>query len=103
MPSGAYFTSIVGIQYDWAHRTVLQSNLGGRVIGWPRAKVLRGYMAMNTIYLVQPSSAEMDAWAELLGGMDNNGSGIPASTYNWQSMHTAMRKSETFVPPLIEP
>ncbi|KAF8980348.1 GMC oxidoreductase-domain-containing protein, partial [Cyathus striatus] len=67
----------IGTQYDWAHQTVPQANLGGRVIGWPRGKVLGGSTEMNAMYLVRPSSVEMDAWAELLGGMDNDGSGIP--------------------------
>ncbi|KAF8986704.1 hypothetical protein BDQ17DRAFT_1335459 [Cyathus striatus] len=82
-PSEAYFTSIVGTQYDWTHQTAPQGNL-----------------AMNAMYLVRPSSVEIDAWAELLGSMDDDGS---ASTYNWQCMHVAMRKSETFVPPLDQP
>ncbi|KAF8982887.1 hypothetical protein BDQ17DRAFT_1261864, partial [Cyathus striatus] len=79
---------------DWAHQTVPQSNLGGRV-DWMslREGVLGGSTAMNTMYLIRPSSPEMDTWAELLD----------ASTYNSQSMHTAMHKSETFIPPLIEP
>ncbi|KAF8982155.1 hypothetical protein BDQ17DRAFT_1379062 [Cyathus striatus] len=100
-PSGAYFTSIVGTQYDWAHRTVPQGNMGGRVIGWPRGKVLGGSTAMNAMYLVGPSSVEIDAWAELLGSMDDDGSGMSSSTF--QSMHAAMRKSEIFVPPLTQP
>ncbi|KAF8982881.1 hypothetical protein BDQ17DRAFT_1336714 [Cyathus striatus] len=70
-PSGAFFTSIV---------------LGGSTV-------------MNAMYLVRPSSVEIDAWAKLFGSMDDDGS---ASTYNWQSMHTTMRKSETFVPPLAQ-
>ncbi|KAF8975444.1 hypothetical protein BDQ17DRAFT_1385501 [Cyathus striatus] len=94
-PSGAYFSSIVGTQYDWAHRQVM--------VGLEGRCVLGGSTAMNAMYLVRPSSVEIDAWAELLGGVDDDGSGVPASTYNWQSMHAAMRKSETFVPPLAQP
>jgi choline dehydrogenase len=38
-PSGAYYTSIVGTEYDWQHVTVPQPNLTNRVMGWPRGKV----------------------------------------------------------------
>lgn len=38
-PSGAYYTSIVGSDYDWQHVTVPQPNLNNRVVGWPRGKV----------------------------------------------------------------
>ncbi|KAF8985149.1 hypothetical protein BDQ17DRAFT_1376960 [Cyathus striatus] len=65
--SGAFFTSIIGTQYDWAHQTVPQANW---VVGSGRIS------EMNAMYLVRPSSVEMDAWAELLGGMDNDGSGM---------------------------
>ncbi|KAF8975986.1 hypothetical protein BDQ17DRAFT_1385108 [Cyathus striatus] len=74
--SGSFFTSIVGTQYDWAHQTVPQGKFGGRVIGLPRGKDLGGSTEMNVMYLVRLSSVEMDAWAELLGGMDDNGSDV---------------------------
>ena len=38
-PSGAYYSSIVGTEYDWQHVTVPQPNLTNRVVGWPRGKV----------------------------------------------------------------
>ncbi len=38
-PSGAFYESIVGSEYDWGHVTVPQSNLNNRTISWPRGKV----------------------------------------------------------------
>jgi len=38
-PAGAYYTSIVGTDYDWKHKTVPQPKLNNRVIDWPRGKV----------------------------------------------------------------
>jgi choline dehydrogenase len=38
-PAGAYYSSIVGTDYDWQYVTVPQPNLNNRVVGWPRGKV----------------------------------------------------------------
>lgn len=38
-PAGAYYSSIVGTDYDWKHRTVAQAHLNNRVVPWPRGKV----------------------------------------------------------------
>ncbi|TFK37399.1 GMC oxidoreductase [Crucibulum laeve] len=89
-PAGAYYTSIVGTDYDWKHETVPQTNMGGKVIGWPRGKVLGGSSAMNAMYLVRPDSSELDAWGALAGD----------DTWSWDKMFEAMKKSETFTPPL---
>ncbi|KAF8991167.1 hypothetical protein BDQ17DRAFT_1393026 [Cyathus striatus] len=103
-PSGAFYNSIVGTQYDWAHETVPQVNLSNRVVGGLEGRyVLGGSSAMNAMYLVRPSSAEFDAWAEMLDGFEDDESGVNASTYNWQNMFTTMRKSETFSAPLPDP
>jgi choline dehydrogenase len=38
-PDGAYYSSIVGTDYNWQHVTLPQTNLNNRVISWPRGKV----------------------------------------------------------------
>jgi len=38
-PAGAYYSSIVGTEYDWQYITVPQPNLNNRAIYWPRGKV----------------------------------------------------------------
>jgi len=38
-PAGAYYSSIVGTEYDWQYITVPQQYLNNRAIYWPRGKV----------------------------------------------------------------
>ncbi|KAF8316610.1 GMC oxidoreductase [Clavulina sp. PMI_390] len=93
-PDDAYFSSLLGSSYDWAFTTVAQSNAGGRQLSWPRGKLLGGSTAVNGMYLVRPSEIEVNTWTGLL----NNLSG--ASTWSWANLLNAMKKSETFTPPL---
>ncbi|KAF8962403.1 hypothetical protein BDZ97DRAFT_1824884 [Flammula alnicola] len=98
-PAGAYYSSIVGTDYDWQHVTVPQTNLSGRTIGWPRGKVLGGSSAMNAMYLVRPSIAEMDAWDAIIQPQvqaDNTSAG----NWGWDSMYGYMKKSENFTAPI---
>lgn len=95
-PSGAYYASIVGTAYDWAHVTVPQVNLSNRFIAWPKGKILGGSTAMNAMYLVRPSHGEINAWQQLIASDDNDA----ATRWGWIEMYDAMRKSENFTPPI---
>lgn len=44
----------------------------------------------------RPGEIEINAWQEMLGGMDG------ADNWSWDSFYDAMKKSETFTPPLAE-
>lgn len=94
VPGNAYYSSLLNTDYDWQYKTVPQTNLGNRVLDWPRGRVLGGSSAVNGLYLVRPSSLEVNTWAQLAG---TNG-----SAWNWDSMFAAMKKSETFTPPTEE-
>ncbi|KAF9477061.1 GMC oxidoreductase [Pholiota conissans] len=94
-PDGAFYSSIVGTDYDWQHVTVSQPNLNNRVVSWPRGKVLGGSSAMNAMYQVRPSTTEMDAWNEI-NGIDPSSTG---GDWGWDSMYAYMKKSENFVAP----
>ncbi|KAG8872432.1 hypothetical protein FRB97_007638 [Tulasnella sp. 331] len=92
-PTAAYFNGLLSTSYDWQYITVPQANAGNRNLTWPRGKVLGGSTAVNGMYLVRPSQIEMDNWMYLQGGAAG------ASAWGWDSMFTAMKKSEDFTPP----
>lgn len=60
---------------------------------WPRGKVLGGSSIINGMYLNRPGETDIEAWHELLDGMDD------ADNWNWEAFLGAMKKSETFTPP----
>ncbi|KAG9003645.1 hypothetical protein FRB90_011141 [Tulasnella sp. 427] len=92
-PVIAYFNGLMHSEYDWQRITTPQPNLKNRKISWPGGKVLGGSSAMNGMYMVRPSAVELNAMEKLLGSMDG------ATAWGWDSMFTAMKKSETFTPP----
>ncbi|KAJ3574761.1 hypothetical protein NP233_g1549 [Leucocoprinus birnbaumii] len=95
-PDGAYYSSIVGTEYDWKHVTVPQANLSDRTIAWPKGKILGGSTAMNAMYLVRPGQVEMDAWQRLITSDDSDA----ATRWGWNEMYAAMKRSENFTAPL---
>lgn len=91
VPGNAYYSSLLNTDYDWQYKTAPQAHLGNRVLDWPRGRVLGGSSAVNGLYLVRPSSLEVNAWSTLAG---ENG-----SAWDWEALFAAMKKSETFTPP----
>lgn len=92
VPAANLYDSAVGTQYDWQWQTVAQPGLGGRQAPWPRGKVLGGSSAINGLYYVRHSEIEQNAWASINGES-------PDSTWGWDNMLRAMKKSEAFSPP----
>lgn len=88
-PGGTYYNSLLGTSYDYAYKTVPQTNAGNRVLTWPRGKVLGGSSDVNGMYIVRPSAVQVSAWSKL----------ISADTWSWDNLLSAMKKSETFTPP----
>lgn len=95
---------------DWGFYTTPQPNVNNREIYWPRGKTLGGEFypvsvskcnltrdtgssAINGLYLTRPGEIEVNAWKDMLGGMDG------AENWSWDSFYAAMKKSETFTPP----
>lgn len=50
---------------------------------------------MNAMYLVRPSSTELDAWNAINNVTDDTTSG----NWGWDSMYSYMKKSENFTGP----
>ncbi|KAG5643927.1 hypothetical protein DXG03_009335 [Asterophora parasitica] len=95
-PSGTYYNSLLGSPYDWQHKTTAQPGTDGRVLSWPRGKVLGGSTAVNGMYYVRPSETEVEAWKGLLGSQDG------ADAWGWNNLVAGMKKSETFTPPISD-
>ena len=92
-PAYSYFDSLWTTPLNWAFNTVTQPNVNNREIFWPRGKTLGGSSAINGLYLTRPGQIEVDAWQDLLDGMDG------ADNWSWDALYTAMKKSEAFSPP----
>jgi choline dehydrogenase len=54
-----------GTDVDWAYRTTPQPGAAGRVIEWPRGKVIGGSSSINAMIWVWGHAADFDHWAEL--------------------------------------
>lgn len=53
---------------------------------------------MNGMYLVRPSEDEVNQWSSMIAGDDSTS----AASWNWDQFFEAMKKSETFTPPLAD-
>ncbi|KAI3113255.1 CAZyme family AA3 [Penicillium roqueforti] len=93
-PAYAYFDSLWTTPLNWDFYTVAQTNADDREIEWPRGKVLGGSSAINGLYMTRPGEDEINAWKDMLGDMDG------ADNWSWDSFYAAMKKSETFSPPV---
>ncbi|KAG8717361.1 hypothetical protein FRC09_014393 [Ceratobasidium sp. 395] len=93
IPGNAYYSSLLGTEYDWQYVTEPQPRLGNRQLPWPRGKTLGGSTAVNGLYLVRPSALEVDAWSQLLPDQAS------AKAWSWASLFEAMKKSENFTEP----
>ncbi|KAJ5669001.1 Glucose-methanol-choline oxidoreductase [Penicillium macrosclerotiorum] len=92
-PAYGYFDSLWTTPLNWGFYTVAQPCADNREIYWPRGKVLGGSSAINGLYMTRPGEIEINAWKDMLEGMDG------AENWTWESFYAAMKKSETFTPP----
>ena len=70
-----YFGKTLGSSRDWKFETIPQPGLGGRMLPWPRGKVLGGTSALNFMTWNRASRQDYDAWREL---------GIPG--WGWEDL-----------------
>ncbi|KAK5073251.1 hypothetical protein LTR64_000337 [Lithohypha guttulata] len=84
-------------QYDWGLQSTLQPYLYANGTGGsqyvPRGKTIGGTSAMNWMIHNENSRVQLDIWESLLN----------LTGWNWTSMSTAFRQSETmYGPPVVE-
>ncbi|MCB9595656.1 MAG: GMC family oxidoreductase N-terminal domain-containing protein [Sandaracinaceae bacterium] len=69
---------------DWCVRTTPQPGLGGRVMPWPRGKVLGGSSSINAMIYIRGNPANFDAWAA--AGCDG---------WSWADVEPVFRRFES--------
>ena len=65
--------------------------LNYRQLDWPSGKVVGGSSAANGMYLVRPSSIEVDVWHELIKDLDGS------DAWTSSSFFASMRKVRPFL------
>jgi choline dehydrogenase len=58
----AAWPALLGSDVDWGYETVRQPGLGGRVIAYPRGKVLGGSSSINALAFLRGHRSAIDAW-----------------------------------------
>ncbi|MHC5559245.1 GMC family oxidoreductase [Kocuria sp. U4B] len=76
---------------DWDYSTVPQQHADGRVIHWPRGRVLGGSHALNATIWVRGAAQDYDAWAA---------DGCPG--WSWADVLPWFQALETYHPPAGE-
>ena len=91
-PGLAYYNNILSEpNIDWMYKTQPQDMLNYRQVAWPSGKVVGGSSAANGMYLVRPSSVEVDVWHELVKDLDGS------DAWTSDSFFAAMRKVRPFL------
>jgi choline dehydrogenase len=67
LQSPVLWPSNFGTDVDWAYRTTPQARAAGRVIDWPRGKIIGGSSSINAMIWVWGHAADFDHWAEAGG------------------------------------
>ncbi|THU84491.1 alcohol oxidase [Dendrothele bispora CBS 962.96] len=75
--------------YDWGFASVPQSNLDGRVIPYPRGKVLGGSSAINNLAWQRGAEKEYDNWGTL----------INSDEWNFNTLLPYFKKAENWTAP----
>ena len=61
---GGYARLFVSGKYDWKFKTEPEPELGGRVVNWPRGRVLGGSGSINGLVFLRGSPHDFDRWAQ---------------------------------------
>ncbi|MGJ8611122.1 MAG: GMC family oxidoreductase, partial [Octadecabacter sp.] len=78
-----YFKTIHNPKVDWCYKTEPDPGLNGRVIEWPRGKVLGGSSSLNGLLYVRGQSQDYDRWRQ----MGNTG-------WGWDDVLPLFKRSE---------
>ena len=60
-----YFKTIHNPKVDWCYKTEPDPGLNGRVIDWPRGKVLGGSSSLNGLLYVRGQTQDYNRWAQM--------------------------------------
>src|SRR5215468_3680620 len=63
LQSPVLWSSNFGTDVDWAYRTIPQPKAAGRIIDWPRGKIIGGSSSINAMIWVWGHAADFDQWA----------------------------------------
>ncbi|KAJ5116244.1 CAZyme family AA3 [Penicillium angulare] len=88
---GLAATTYFDPDFDWCITSTPQENLNGRCVAQPRGRTLGGSSAINLGMAIYPSQTDINLWEKL----GNDG-------WNWDSLSTYLKKSQTFTPPSAE-
>jgi choline dehydrogenase len=88
LQSPVLWPSNFGTDVDWAYRTTPQARAAGRVIDWPRGKVIGGSSSINAMIWVWGHAADFDQWADA----GNQGWDYAALKPVFQSVETCARR-----------
>ncbi len=64
VPAG-YFRNVTNPKITWQFKSGPEPELGGRVVGWPRGKVLGGSSAINGLLYVRGQAEDFNVWRQL--------------------------------------
>jgi choline dehydrogenase len=62
---GGYYRNIFNPDITWQYGSGPEPHLGGRIIKWPRGKVLGGTSAINGLLYVRGQARDYDVWRQL--------------------------------------
>ena len=79
-----YLYCIGNQRTDWCYKTEPEPGLAGRVIGYPRGRVLGGSSSINAMLYLRGQARDYDEWAQLTGD----------SRWSWQNVLPVFMKSE---------
>jgi choline dehydrogenase len=79
-----YLYCIGNPRTDWCYQTEPDTGLNGRIIGYPRGRVLGGSSSINAMLYLRGQARDYDEWAQLTGDSD----------WAWQNVLPVFMKSE---------
>ncbi|KAI7502863.1 alcohol oxidase [Hortaea werneckii] len=85
---GSAGSALGNSHFDWQYASQPESQLNNRTINHPRGRLVGGTSAINSFALIYPSTAEIDAWAQ-----------VSNEDWNWQNLAPYFRKFQSIVPP----
>jgi choline dehydrogenase-like flavoprotein len=109
LQSPVLWLSNFGTDVDWAYRTTPQARAAGRVIDWPRGKIIGGSSSINAMIWVWghaatsitgPRQVRLDRRPDCRNGASARSEEYPADQSNWPN---SLRKTSEATGTLSEP